>query len=242
MKDKNIIDLIDNRLAPPKNMEIFDGSITITIKVREHLRNYKEPEIKKLFRSEKPSKGVFLTHKTEFCCHKCSTKYFKNLSKTAVIGTIFQIDCCEKCSSEIENERSKRYELEKEQWKIQSNEQTDEFINNYLNPNHKFNSENLKKSEWFYFLFNKLGGLNKEKLFEYASTMNYKSFLNTPYWQAVRQKVLKKWNYKCALCSSNENLNIHHRSYENKGRELVNQNDLICLCNNCHSTFHENEK
>jgi len=67
--------------------------------------------------------------------------------------------------------------------------------------------------------------------------MPYKEYLKTEHWQEVRKAALKKAGYKCALCGSTEHLNVHHRTYENRGDEDIK--DVIVLCQNCHAKFHD---
>lgn len=72
------------------------------------------------------------------------------------------------------------------------------------------------------------------------STMLYSEYLKTPHWQAMRQKVLAYWDNRCAICSSDKRIDVHHRTYDRRGRELLT--DLIPLCRSCHQTFHETRK
>jgi len=67
--------------------------------------------------------------------------------------------------------------------------------------------------------------------------MPYKEYLQTKHWQEIRKKALHRANYKCQLCSSKENLNVHHNTYENRGCEK--EEDLIVLCQKCHGKFHD---
>ena len=70
--------------------------------------------------------------------------------------------------------------------------------------------------------------------------MNYKEFLQTPYWKAIAGKIRRKANYKCQICGKEKLLNVHHRSYENHGLEHTykGQRDLIAICQDCHEKFH----
>jgi hypothetical protein len=71
--------------------------------------------------------------------------------------------------------------------------------------------------------------------------MPYKEYLTTPEWQETKKAQLKRANCRCQVCNSNEkSLNVHHRTYENRGEETYK--DLIVLCQNCHETFHSNGK
>lgn len=68
----------------------------------------------------------------------------------------------------------------------------------------------------------------------------YHAYLQSDYWQRVSQAVKQKADYRCQLCNSQHGLQAHHRTYENRGRELEgnNLNDLTCLCSACHELFH----
>lgn len=79
--------------------------------------------------------------------------------------------------------------------------------------------------------FNEKEDINKLK------SMPYKEYLQTEHWKQTRGKALKKANYRCELCNSKIDLNVHHKTYENRGEEKPN--DLIVLCHNCHSKFHD---
>lgn len=69
-------------------------------------------------------------------------------------------------------------------------------------------------------------------------SMPYSEYLRSPEWQEKRKKALRFAGFKCQLCNSAERLNVHHRTYERLGQELLG--DLITLCNDCHSIFHQN--
>lgn len=68
--------------------------------------------------------------------------------------------------------------------------------------------------------------------------MPYKQYLQTEHWKNVRQKALHRSANKCQLCNSDYRLNVHHRTYENRGDEKPS--DLIALCGSCHEKFHKN--
>lgn len=68
--------------------------------------------------------------------------------------------------------------------------------------------------------------------------MPYADYLKSPEWAQKRQRALRFAGFRCQLCNSPERLNVHHRTYERLGQELMG--DLITLCNDCHSIFHQN--
>lgn len=73
-----------------------------------------------------------------------------------------------------------------------------------------------------------------------ANGISYSDYLQTPEWEKRRAEHLKAARYACQLCNKvNETLHVHHRTYENVGRELFA--DLIVLCAKCHARFHGKE-
>jgi len=66
--------------------------------------------------------------------------------------------------------------------------------------------------------------------------VNYQEYLKSEAWQDKREAMLSHWNNQCALCSSPNNLHVHHRTYKRLGHE--NETDLIVLCDRCHERHH----
>lgn len=70
--------------------------------------------------------------------------------------------------------------------------------------------------------------------------MNYKDYLQTNHWKQFRLVILKFWDNKCCLCHASTEykdiLDVHHRNYNNLGRELIT--DCIVLCRKCHEHHH----
>lgn len=75
------------------------------------------------------------------------------------------------------------------------------------------------------------------KSLDCLKSMPYASYLKTEHWIHFRGEVIKHYNGKCAVCNSEKELNVHHRSYKNRGRETFN--DVVLLCRDCHSKIHE---
>ncbi len=64
----------------------------------------------------------------------------------------------------------------------------------------------------------------------------YKDYLNSDHWKSISGE--HKWIFfRCQICSSSENLNVHHNNYDHIGYECYD--DLITLCNDCHAKFHD---
>jgi 5-methylcytosine-specific restriction endonuclease McrA len=61
----------------------------------------------------------------------------------------------------------------------------------------------------------------------------YDQYLKTPHWQRTRERVLRWYGRRCAKCGATERLEVHHKTYERLGCELMA--DLEILCEKCHS-------
>jgi hypothetical protein len=68
----------------------------------------------------------------------------------------------------------------------------------------------------------------------------YLAYLRSSTWREIAQRIKEKYGNKCAICNRTGALNVHHRTYENIFREQ--DEDLICLCNKCHSKFHNKDQ
>lgn len=72
---------------------------------------------------------------------------------------------------------------------------------------------------------------------EELRTMPYQKYLQTPEWQEIRHRALRKAKHRCELCAKEGVLHIHHKTYKNRGNEPLT--DLIVLCQHCHRKFHD---
>ena len=61
----------------------------------------------------------------------------------------------------------------------------------------------------------------------------YQQYLNSGWWK--HYKHLNKEN-KCEKCGFKHELDLHHRNYDNIGREK--ESDTITLCRRCHNDLH----
>jgi hypothetical protein len=71
-------------------------------------------------------------------------------------------------------------------------------------------------------------------------TMPYTEYLLTPEWEEKRRQILERDEHRCRVCNSTEQLNVHHRTYERRGNELMS--DLTLLCRSCHEIYHKPQK
>jgi 5-methylcytosine-specific restriction endonuclease McrA len=56
-------------------------------------------------------------------------------------------------------------------------------------------------------------------------------------YQNVRKRVLQRDGWRCQLCGSMTNLEVHHQQFRSHSGEDEEEN-LITLCFECHSSIH----
>lgn len=66
--------------------------------------------------------------------------------------------------------------------------------------------------------------------------MRYADYLKTEHWIELRGAKLLEANNRCQKCKSRHKLQVHHLTYERKGRERLS--DLQVLCERCHEKEH----
>lgn len=79
---------------------------------------------------------------------------------------------------------------------------------------------------------------NDDLLVSNLRKMKYEDFLKTRYWRTVRAYVIEQSGRKCSVCGEIKYLNVHHKSYEHHGSEIFHLEDLVVLCEKCHSKAH----
>lgn len=74
----------------------------------------------------------------------------------------------------------------------------------------------------------------------------YEELLQTPEWQQRREAILRRDGYRCRVCQSPENLQVHHRQYHYDTQSDAflkpweyDDTNLITLCESCHKKGHE---
>lgn len=65
---------------------------------------------------------------------------------------------------------------------------------------------------------------------------SYKRYLCTKHWQKLSKSTTKSYPF-CAACASDEDLVVHHTTYDNLGNE--NKADLMVMCKCCHEILHD---
>jgi hypothetical protein len=68
-------------------------------------------------------------------------------------------------------------------------------------------------------------------------SLPYEQYLKTPEWKQKRDEALERDGHRCRACNGSKKLEVHHRTYERRGNEDLN--DLTTLCESCHELFHK---
>jgi 5-methylcytosine-specific restriction endonuclease McrA len=70
--------------------------------------------------------------------------------------------------------------------------------------------------------------------------LTYAEYLHSPEWLALRERVRKRDGYRCRICNSAEDLNVHHREYPRRWSE-DNETHLTTTCWACHQRHHHQD-
>lgn len=81
-----------------------------------------------------------------------------------------------------------------------------------------------------------MGNRERRALEARLRSMPYSEYLQTEHWYHVRSRAISRAQRRCQVCNSGHRLEVHHRTYENRGDE--GRLDVIVLCRNCHAKFH----
>ena len=61
---------------------------------------------------------------------------------------------------------------------------------------------------------------------------NYKAHLNSHKWRVLKANVMNERGRKCERCAATFGLQLHHKTYERLGHELLTDVELLCV--DCH--------
>lgn len=67
----------------------------------------------------------------------------------------------------------------------------------------------------------------------------YYKYLNSKLWKVKRAQRLQRDGYRCAICGTGKNLQVHHITYDDLGSESIE--NLLTLCKRCHEQVHESD-
>lgn len=232
-----------------KTLTDDDGYIefgdTIPIELFELMCISKTERVKSLF---KKTNGYSRGNHTFFVqqkCAKCNEIDTLEMGKSMLFKAIsthkrllkkgeqggYVCEECREMEEDLERQEGGQYAAGH---RYKMNISTEKYISVLLNPNKSWRP-NVKCNK---FRVIKNVSVDWDKIKEYIRGMDYYDFLKTPYWKAISEKVRKRANFRCQMCNSNNNLCVHHRSYENHGDEVHHLKDLICICKDCHTKYH----
>jgi hypothetical protein len=66
---------------------------------------------------------------------------------------------------------------------------------------------------------------------------SYSNYLKSSHWKDIRERQIREVGYECGACPSRVALQLHHKTYQRLGAELVT--DLEWLCDLCHKKTHK---
>ena len=65
--------------------------------------------------------------------------------------------------------------------------------------------------------------------------------LDAASYERLRQEILRRDGWRCQVCGTMENLQIHHQQFRSHAGADVEAN-LITLCADCHSMVHQRRR
>lgn len=243
------LDLFENILNSDEGY-VEEGDI-ITEEFIKRMEKYPVTKVMRLFKKSTATKGnniynLKIEFNLHYFCHKCNKERVEVVTKT-YISKILKGEkdfICEECKEKERialEEKRKRESEETKELEIETRSQrTNDYINNFLNTDKSWAKGvknwdkifDLKTIDWCY----------KDVIVDYIKSMPYNEFLQTCYWKAIAEKVRISSQFKCKICNSSKHLSVHHRTYEHHGLELDYMEDLVCICQECHSKFHDIEE
>lgn len=208
---------------------------------------YDTSKVSALFKTfPREQRGVHF--QCELWCQVCSTTFVRPLTKTKLLEALSQYKnpdrtgwrnkpvMCDPCTATADAEKAAQQSEASEKRAQAVEDRTGWFINTFLDTGKAWTTEN---KYWFRVLQEGFQWTDEGAVSAHICEMSYGDFLRTPYWLAIVQQMKYRAKFRCKLCGSSGLLNVHHRSYENHGRELQKQDDLIVLCQPCHQKFHK---
>ena len=70
---------------------------------------------------------------------------------------------------------------------------------------------------------------------QHLRSLPYGEYLRTPHWRDLRMSKFREVGRRCQICNCGRRIEIHHRTYERLGCELLS--DLTVLCRDCHRIY-----
>jgi hypothetical protein len=226
--------------------ELIISPLTVTSINKKFVEKYNElvtkfgsTKLNFFFKSERENK-VFKKFLYSDICPSCNQSFEKEITNSKLkSGFDFKCLVCIGIENEAKRLRDDIYfnKIINER-EIERVNKTKSYIDNYLNPSKYFKEDIPLHKKWGEICYDDYF-YNSNDIVEHIKNMNYKSFLETPYWKTVSYKRKAQCEFKCQLCNSNKNLETHHPTYDIKGKEVFNMKKLTVLCHACHEKHHK---
>jgi len=130
----------------------------------------------------------------------------------------------------VGNNKDNRF-YAKPEYCFRSYEKVEEWLNKFEENKEVKEEVKYKQNE----SFNEIQKNYKDVIYNLKS-LDYQDYLKTNHWKHFVEECKKFFNNKCQICGNKEKLQVHHNNYKNRGRETFN--DVVLLCKDCHSKFH----
>ena len=69
----------------------------------------------------------------------------------------------------------------------------------------------------------------------------YKAYMKTAEWHMIASEAKEAAGYKCEICGSAINIEVHHTTYDHLCQEAKHPDDLLVVCKKCHRKLHETD-
>jgi hypothetical protein len=217
-------------------------------------------DIKELFAT---NNGMPASYFTYAYCEECEDIGYRHANKSQVLAFLENVnanyDCipyeyekrpyikvqsCFKCLDDVRYKKQEKKKKEDEEYKARlikkKKEDDDLMVSVYLNPEYVL-PENANMRDLAMRMDRSITSFNSHAIMKTIKVMNYKDFLKTLYWKICAYRARKKSGFRCAMCGSNEKLNVHHSTYDFHGREHTKDGlkSLTCVCQSCHAKHHD---
>jgi hypothetical protein len=235
--DEYLSTSIDELIISPSTNKVIDKNFVE--RYNELITKFGATKLHFFFKTSREDK-VFQKFVYKDTCPSCNQFFEKEISPTKLKSGI-DIKCS--VCVEKENEANQRMSkianaIYQEERKIKRINETKNYIDNYLNPGASFKKDIALYARWNSINYNHYE-YNDSEIIQHIKSMDYKSFLQTPYWKTVSYKRKAQCDFKCQLCNSSKDLETHHPRYDIKGEELNNMKKLTVLCHACHEKHHK---
>lgn len=227
------IEELKEYLKPKDETWIYEDGDEITQEELELIRNATTKQKMNLFK--KNETGHPFEYNVKFLCRRCRKNVIEKWNKTQILDKNKKL-LCEECVNKEKHEKEVLRKEEGQEYEEMRRRKTISYIDRYLDPIREWNDGVKQWEKWKDI---SVWGLDEDLIANEIRSLEYNTFLMTPYWKAVSGQVKKRNDYKCQLCGKQGTLNVHHSDYSIHGYEVQNINKLLCLCNDCHNNFHK---